>query len=52
MLSFAPVRATARYKCPLIRARRGLLLPTRYKCLIFVPGGDTPRYKCSDISTE
>jgi hypothetical protein len=37
MRAFVPVRVTARYKCPLIRARQGLLQPT------IVPGGGSAR---------
>jgi hypothetical protein len=46
MRAFVPVGATVRYKCPLIEARQGLLLSTRYKCLTIVPGGGSGRYKC------
>jgi hypothetical protein len=39
MMTFVPIGATNRYKCPLTKFRRGLIQPTRYKCLIFVPFG-------------
>jgi hypothetical protein len=46
IIAFVPDGATNQYKCPLTEARRGLIQPTRYKCLTFVPVGGSARYKC------
>jgi hypothetical protein len=46
MRALVPVGATTRYKCPFTGVRRGLVQPTRYKCLTFVPGSDLFRFKC------
>jgi hypothetical protein len=47
--AFVPVGVTTRCKCPLTGTRRGLLLPTWYKCLTFVPGKKKNQYKCHSI---
>jgi hypothetical protein len=45
MIAFVAVGSTERYKCPLTKTRRGLIQPTWYKCLTFVPIGGSARYK-------